>query len=129
VNRTLRRWLILALALTATSACASRVQETPDSPLFPAPARTVTSGLGTITGTVRDVDGRPMVGVPVTPVSLEKPPLAIPELMISSDGEGKYSWRLPPGLWSIQARGSKPIQVLLRAETSATVDLRVDHTD
>jgi len=79
-----------------------------------------------ITGTVRDAARRPIAGAAVQPRSLDQPAHAIPEIAITTDDQGRYSWTLPPGEYSLEvkqdARAAAPRNVSVGAGETATVD-------
>jgi hypothetical protein len=56
---------------------------------------------GYVTGTVRSADGTPTAGVAIWPTSLDRPARPIPELVVATDGYGRYRWSLPPGRYEL----------------------------
>lgn len=87
------------------------------------------SGLGNVTGVVRDAAGQVRAGWLVVPEALDGQSDALPELAVLSDSSGVYHWRLPPGRYSLVAqcgnvRGSAA-EVVVASGRTATLDLRV----
>ena len=72
-----------------------------DDPTTP-PARGAV--MGTVTGVVTSGAGRPVVGAAVLPKSLDEPSAPIPELAVTTDAAGRYSWRLRPGRYELTVR-------------------------
>lgn len=101
---------------------ASPSPESPDTPVDSGtPTRNGPALDGTLTGTVRDAAGNPIEGVLVTPVSLDDPPAAVPEIAVISDAAGTYTWTLPPGRYELRFSGAGG--ALHRAEVLVTTGL------
>lgn len=92
---------------------------------------------GTISGTVT-LGGKAIGGAMIVPTSLDDPPTAIPEKAVMSDAQGRYSWSLASGRYSLRAQAvpgtttippgatsvpTTPAVVTVVAGKKATVDL------
>jgi hypothetical protein len=56
------------------------------------------------TGRVVDRDGRP---VPHAFIMIVDGPLPVPEIALVADDGGRFTFALPPGRWTVQARGER----------------------
>lgn len=74
-----------------------------------------TTTVGTAAGVVVDTAGQPVAGAMVVPRSLDIPAVAVPELAVLTDQQGRYVWHLRPGRYELIARSgdqvSAPVQV------------------
>lgn len=73
----------------------SSTQAAPDTPIQ---MKSGISGLITASG-----GGRPIEGAVLEVTSQDRPPQPTPLIAAVTDGEGRYSWPLPPGVWDITA--------------------------
>ncbi len=106
--------LASAVAVAALTACAGTDPAGPGSS-SPAPGDQPVSGApgasppadpgpavrGTVSGRVTGPGGTPVFGAMVLTRSLDTPAKPIPELAVSTDREGNYSWSLPPGRYEL----------------------------
>lgn len=80
-------------------------------------ARPARSG---IAGRVREATGRGIAGIVVMVEKLDPPPVPIPEIANSTDGDGRFFWPLPQGRYRLRfLRDGQPV-----AERAVTVDGR-----
>ncbi|MDA3643021.1 carboxypeptidase-like regulatory domain-containing protein [Saccharopolyspora indica] len=90
---------------------------------------------GHVVGVVHALDGTLRPGCTVVPTSADEPAQYVPELAVFSDQQGRYSWNLRPGRYSVQALyyssadsstvlGS-PAEVVIKSDQTATLDLTV----
>jgi hypothetical protein len=56
---------------------------------------------GSLHGTVRTPDGKPVANALVAATSNDDPPAPVPELAIVTDDEGRYEWPLRPGRYRL----------------------------
>jgi hypothetical protein len=126
MTRLLRLGMVGTLAAAgALAACAS------PSPGRPTPAASTPVASqppwGTVTGTVRDADGRPAGRALVVPSSVDAPPRPIPEIAVYSGQDGRYEWRLLPGRYALVSRAgnrhSAAVPVSVTAGQRVTADL------
>lgn len=121
---------VLAMALVAVlSACGESSSPSADRPAesgsIPDAATPSGSALGDVGGRVLDASGKPRAGVPVIPRSLDDPSKPIPEMMVVSDTDGSYTWRLSAGRYELKAAGAEPVTVVVKAADAVGADLKV----
>lgn len=122
----------LLVAAAATGALLLGGGDQPVSSRDPAPSAPPgrDDPLGTVTGTVTSSTGEPVAGATVQPRSLDDPSPPIPELVVQTDPDGRYTWRLPPGEYELSAQladgtTSSPQPATVTAGATTTVDLTV----
>ncbi len=64
--------------------------------------RSSEGGLSTLTGRVVDVSGAP---VPDARVAIVGGSVPVPEIALLCDSQGRFSLRLPPGVFTLRAHG------------------------
>ena len=76
-----------------------------------------TGGQRSITGRVTTPDGRPLEGVMIVPRSSDVP---VPELLVTTDANGRYTWGLPAGTYTFGATktGYAPASQSLRVNAA-----------
>jgi hypothetical protein len=94
-----------------------------DDALTPAPQGTITQVIGTVT----DMDGNPLaeVGIAVTEGTAPTP-----EILKLSGEDGKYTWPLPAGTFTLTARkdGYKELsqEVVVKEGETARLDFKLE---
>ena len=86
-----------------------------------------------VQGVVTDAaTGAPVAGALVVPSSVDPDGPAVPEIAVRTDGQGRYTWSLPPGRWeiSVRADGFADARGAVRVEPGklATLDLELHST-
>jgi hypothetical protein len=120
----MRALLPAAVVLLALAGCGGQPAGAPDStPSASSPAAV----RGTVSGTVRTADGRPLAGASVLPRSLDHPAQPVPEMVVVTDRQGTFSWSLPPGRYELtvhDAAGTRLAakEVTVVAGRTATLD-------
>jgi hypothetical protein len=122
----MRRLLLIPLMAVAValSACGGGAHVAGD----PTPAKSAGPALwGTVTGTVRDQEGRPLSGALVVPRAVDPAASPVPEKAVTTDQAGHYEWRLLPGRYELAAQlgglASPAVAVSVDADRRAAVDL------
>ncbi len=113
--------VVLVAAVLALTACGEGeggdggAPPTPVSGSGSAPAAAVAR----VDGTVRDGAGRPVAGALVVPRATDPDTPGVPEIAVTSDATGRFSWPLRPGSYEVSAqlgeRRSPPVAVAVRA--------------
>lgn len=84
---------------------------------------------GALHGIVRATDASPVANVMVVATSTDEPPVAVPELAVVTDNDGKYEWPLKPGKYRLSVtdgtHGNGAVDVTLQAGEQADVDIVV----
>lgn len=82
-----------------------------------------------VDGTVSDQEGKTVTGALVTPISLDTPSKAIPEVAVFTNDEGRYSWVLPAGRYRITVTADGYEEASVETEVpeggTATLDLQL----
>ena len=118
--------LLATLILTAgaAGACTSGGAQPPPVAMSKA---TGPSLWGTVSGTVHDGGGRPVGGALIVPAAADASVTDIPEIAVTTDGDGRYEWRLRPGHYTltaqVQGRSSAPVPVTVEAAGRHAADL------
>lgn len=117
--------LLVTLALVAgvVGACTKPAPGGPGSP----PKTAGPALWGTVVGSVRDHRGQPVARVLVVPAAADSSVTDIPEIAVTSGGDGRYEWHLRPGRYTLVAqwegRSSAPVPVTVEAGRRAVADL------
>ncbi|GLY20468.1 carboxypeptidase-like regulatory domain-containing protein [Micromonospora sp. NBRC 101691] len=56
---------------------------------------------GVVSGRVRTPTGAPVVNATIRVRSLDTPPVPVPELVVTTDDDGYFRWRLAPGRYEV----------------------------
>ena len=100
-------FLVLLLALTACGAGTSTGGAPagaggPDTSVSGQPGDPGGKATGAIVeGVVTDAAGKPVAGAVVMPKSVDTPPQAVPEKGVFTDAQGRYTWTLAPGKYTL----------------------------
>jgi hypothetical protein len=122
----------LALAVALSTGCAGQggTGAQPQQPQQPhgqvsasPPAIGNPASAGNITGVVTDAAGKPLAGVMVQAISLDKPPQPVPDIAVLTDDMGRYTWSLQPGKYELVAGGAKAT-VTVPAGAGVQADLK-----
>ena len=109
----------LPLAVLTVAAVLAARRDTPVSSAGPGDGGR--AARGDVTGTVRTATGEPVAGVAILPRSVERPARPVPELLVATDRDGRYRWRLDPGRYELVARRSGPEPSTVSAPRPVTV--------
>jgi hypothetical protein len=114
-----------------TGVAASRPPGGDDAPVSSDDAGgSVTTPAQGVDGQVSNQDGGPVPGALVTPVSLDTPSKAIPEVAVFTNDQGRFSWVLPAGRYRITVTADgyqeASAETQVPASGTATLDLRLD---
>lgn len=100
--------LLVLLALTACGAGASTGGGAPagaggpDTSVSGQPGDPGGKATGAVVeGVVTDAAGKPVAGAVVMPKSADTPPQAVPEKAVFTDEQGRYTWTLSPGKYTL----------------------------
>ena len=96
------RWVILTIGLVTIlvilTACADKNAQSVSSD---EPMPSLTQGpLTQVTGIVTDAAGKPLANVGI---GVSKGTAPVPEVLVLSDQDGKYTWNLPAGTFTLTA--------------------------
>jgi hypothetical protein len=119
----------LAMAATLLAACAGERgpgAPQPDDPVNPSVTAAGPASLGSVTGLVTDAAGKPLSGVLVQVSSLDNPPRPVPEIAITTDAAGHYTWSLQPGKYQLDAGGAKTIVTVTAGASVQAADLKAN---
>lgn len=111
---------------------------TPDTPVDSGTTGSQSTGTThsvTLRGTVSTPNGEGLEGVLVTPESLFNPKQAIPEIAVTTDEQGRYTWILPVGSYTLtftkDGYTTTSQMAIIQANQVTTVDVQIqlNHTN